>query len=111
MNKSWKKLFLLKSLREPKTIEYPNNVNFWVVIRMEYLKFSTKQLENAFSIARLNETIYTIWLCKYLESQVLDICVGTNINFINSKASRHFFKRIALINDTISAKSVKYERQ
>lgn len=40
-----------------------------------------------------------------LELQVLDIFVGTNINFINRKASpAYIFKRIALINDTISVK-------
>ena len=36
---------------------------------------------------------------------MLNISVGTNINFINSKASpAYIFKRIALINDTISVK-------
>lgn len=53
------------------------------------------------SIASLNEAIYTIQLCKYSESQVLNINIGTNINFINKKATpAYIFKRIALINDT-----------
>lgn len=41
-------------------------------------------------------------ILKDLESLGLDFCVGTNINFINSKASPA--KRIALIKDMISVK-------